>query len=262
MEFYSVSVSFLPSNFSRHNFRFIRIITLSRISKKYRLLFWSFFIISGLYPIYFAFGSVYISTLLVNRFGKVREAILIFLSVVFFIPVYHIAFPNKSPLYIVNNPDKYRKFGLLIWEDGKEHKLPQDFADMLGWKELAGKVDSLFSKISNPKNTLILCDNYGQAGTINYYSNFGVRAVAFSADYHNWFDFDTQYYNLIRIKNTSESENEMKETSPYFETSFKVDSITNIFARGYGTTIFCFINAKVDINERIEREVEDGKNFS
>ncbi|KKX47100.1 hypothetical protein L950_0228290 [Sphingobacterium sp. IITKGP-BTPF85] len=28
---------------------------------------------------------------------------------------------------------------MLTWEDGKEHQLPQDFADMLGWKELAKK---------------------------------------------------------------------------------------------------------------------------
>jgi len=239
--------------------------------KKYRLLFWSFFITIaiflffkakdyyaiGLYPIYFAFGSVYISSLLTNKVGQVIKVALIVLSVAFFIPVYHVAFPNKSPQQIVNNPDRYRKFGMLTWEDGKEHRLPQDFADMLGWKELARKVDSVYSKIPNRKNTLILCDNYGQAGAINYYSQPAIRAVSFHADYLNWFDFDTEYYNLIRIKHASESANEMKETSPYFEQSFKVDSITNIYAREHGTTIFCFINSNIDINERIKKEVDE-----
>jgi len=243
--------------------------------KKYRLFFWTFFIIIsiflflkakdyyaiGVYPIYFAFGSVYISTLLENEIGKILKPIFILLVVVCFIPIYRVAFPNKSPEYIVNHPDKYRKFGMLTWEDGKEHQLPQDFADMLGWKELAKKVDSVYMTIPNPKNTLILCDNYGQAGAINYYSKKGIRAVTFNADYINWFDFETKYYHLIRIKNAWEKENEWTETSPYFENACIADSITNKYAREYGTTIFSFMNAKIDINERIKKEVEEVKNF-
>lgn len=243
--------------------------------EKYRLFFWTFFItfgiflllkakdyyIIGIYPIYFAFGSVYISTLLENKAGKIIKPILIILVVTSFIPVYNIAFPNKSPEYIANNPDRYRKFGMLTWEDGKEHQLPQDFADMLGWKELANKVDSVYLSIPNPKNTLILCDNYGQAGAINFYSKKGVRAVSFNADYINWFDFDTEYYNLIRVKNAWERENEWRETSPYFHNSIIADSVTNKYAREHGTTIFSFINAKIDINERIKKEVKERKNF-
>lgn len=243
--------------------------------KKYRLFFWAFFIIIsiflflkakdyyaiGVYPIYFAFGSVYISTLLENEIGKILKPLFILLVVVCFIPIYRVAFPNKSPEYIVNHPDKYRKFGMLTWEDGKEHQLPQDFADMLGWKELAKKVDSVYITIPNQKNTLILCDNYGQAGAINYYSKKGIRAVTFNADYINWFDFEIKYYHLIRIKNAWEKENEWTETSPYFENARIADSITNKYAREYGTTIFSFMNAKIDINERIKKEVEDIKNF-
>jgi hypothetical protein len=72
---------------------------------------------------------------------------------------------------------------LLRWEDGKDHLLPQDFADMLGWKELALKVDSAYLKLPNKDNTLILCDNYGQAGAINFYTRQKLRAVSFNADY-------------------------------------------------------------------------------
>lgn len=242
--------------------------------EKYRLFFWTFFITIGIflllkakdyyaigiYPIYFAFGSVYISTLLENKAGKILKPIIALLVVACFIPVYNIAFPNKSPEYIVNHPDIYRKLGMLTWEDGKEHQLPQDFADMLGWKELARKVDSVYMNVPNPKNTLVVCDNYGQAGAINYYSKNGIRAVSFNADYINWFDFDTKHYNLIRVKNAKETENELKETSPYFQTAKIEDSITNKHAREYGTTIYSFINSKIDINERIKNEVEEVKN--
>lgn len=241
--------------------------------KKYRLFFWSFIITIavflflrakayyaiGVYPIYFAFGSVYISSLLENRKGKLIKPVLIILSVAFFVPAYNIAFPNKSPQYIVDHPEKYRKFGMLTWEDGQEHQLPQDFADMLGWKELAQKVDSVYGNIPNPENTLVLCDNYGQAGAINYYSEHGIRAVSFSADYINWFDLDTEYYHLIRIKNASENDTEMEETSPYFRESHRADSVTNIYAREYGTIIFCFIDAKININEQLRKEMGDKK---
>ena len=60
---------------------------------------------------------------------------------------------------------------MLRWEDGKEYPLPQDFADMLGWKELAAKVDKAYLEFNDPAHTLVLCDNYGQAGAINFIQN-------------------------------------------------------------------------------------------
>ncbi len=239
--------------------------------RKYRLFFWSFFITIGifmafkakhyyaigLYPIYFAFGAVYISSLMKKKRHELFKVALVVGPVVLFIPSYFIAFPNNSPQYIVSHPEKYKQFGLLTWEDGREHELPQDFADMLGWKELARKVDSLYRLIPRRKNTLILCDNYGQAGAINYYSKIGLRAVSFNADYLNWFDLDRKYYNLIRVKNASERNDELRETSPYFKQSFKADSVNNIYAREDGTTIFCFIDANTDINKQVRKEVEE-----
>lgn len=241
--------------------------------KKYRMFFWIFFITIGiflffkakdyyaigLYPIYFAFGSVYVATLLENRVGRFLKPVLILLVIALFLPVFNIAFPNKTPDYFANHPDKYKKFGMLTWEDGKEHQLPQDFADMLGWKELARKVDSTYAKMPSPKNTLVLCDNYGQAGAINYYSKQGIHAVSFNADYINWFDLKTKYHHLIRVKEYDSSNSELKETAPYFQKSSISGSITNQYAREYGTTIFSFINTKIDINERVKKEIEGSK---
>ncbi len=51
---------------------------------------------------------------------------------------------------------------MLTWEDGKEHPLPQDFADMLGWQELARKVDSLYDQIPRSENTLVLSTIMGR----------------------------------------------------------------------------------------------------
>jgi len=150
---------------------------------------------------------------------------------------------------------------MLRWEDGKDHALPQDFADMLGWKELARKTDSVYALIPNPEKTLVLCDNYGQAGAINYYSKKGIKAVSFNADYVNWFDLTIPYINLIRIKDYEEKSTEFEETGPYFKSSAIAGEVTNKFAREYKTTIFVFTDAKININKRIESEINKEKNY-
>ncbi|WP_284463572.1 glycosyltransferase family 39 protein [Chryseobacterium sp.] len=246
---------------------------LYRPFEKFRFFFWSYIITIalflffkakdyyaiGLYPVYIAFGSVFLAYFLENGWRKFLKPVCIFIPVLLFLPLYNVAFPNKSPEYIVNHQEEYKKLGLLRWEDGKEHSLPQDFADMQGWKELAQKVDGAYSKLSQSGHTLVLCDNYGQAGAINYYSQKGVRAVSFNADYINWFDLSKKYENLIRVKEYSENEDELKETGPYFQNSQLTGSITNPFAREKGTMIFSFEGAKIDIRKRIQDEIDEDK---
>jgi hypothetical protein len=216
----------------------------------------------GLYPIYIAFGAVFLSNILNTGWKKYLKPIFILIPLLLFIPMYNLAYPNKSPETIVENPGKYKKMGMLRWEDGKEHALPQDFADMLGWKELARKTDSIYALLPNPENTLVLCDNYGQAGAINYYSKKGIQAVSFNADYVNWFNLDVKYKNVIRVIEYEEAAAEFKETSQHFQSSAYVGQITNKYAREYKTSIFTFINAKVDINKIIEQEIKEVTDYS
>ncbi|MDR7371718.1 glycosyltransferase family 39 protein [Flavobacterium aquidurense] len=216
----------------------------------------------GLYPIYIAFGAVFLSEILKTGWKRYLQPVFILIPLLLFIPMYNLAFPNKSPEYIFQHPEKYKKLGMLRWEDGKDHALPQDFADMLGWQELARKTDSAYATLPNPEKTLVLCDNYGQAGAINYYTKKGIKAVSFNADYVNWFDLNVNYKNLIRIKEFEEKSNELHETSPYFQTSVIAGEITNQYAREYKTTIFVFTDAKININTRIQKEIKEEKNYS
>lgn len=215
----------------------------------------------GIYPIYISFGSVYIADILKDGWRKYLQPVAIAIPLLIFIPIFNVAFPNKSPEYIVQHSEKYKKLGLLRWEDGKDHLLPQDFADMLGWKELAQKVDSIYLRLPNKNNTLILCDNYGQAGAINYYTSQKIQAVSFNADYIDWFDLNKKYENLIRVKEAEEIDVELQETSPFFQNSTLADSITNQYAREFGTGIFLFTGAKIDIRQRIKDEIAEKKNY-
>src|SRR5690606_23128948 len=135
-------------------------------------------------PIYLAFGSVFIAHILNKGWKLYMRPVAIAIPVILFILMFPIFFANKSPEYIIAHQKTYKKYGLLRWEDGEDHTLPQDYADMLGWKELARKIDSICAGNPNMENTLILCDNYGEAGAINYYTtNPKIKAVSFSADY-------------------------------------------------------------------------------
>ncbi|MCS4301656.1 glycosyltransferase family 39 protein [Chryseobacterium sp. BIGb0232] len=211
----------------------------------------------GIYPIYIGFGAVYLEEILKSGWKRFLKPICILHPILLFLPIYNLAFPNKPPESIVQNPDSYKKFGLLRWEDGKDHSLPQDFADMLGWKELAQKVDKEYSRLSKSGNTLVLCDNYGQAGAINFYSKKGVKAVSFNADYINWMDLSKKYKNLIRVKDTPE--NELQKTGAFFNYSILADSVTNPYAREKGTVIFSFEDAKIDIRRRLQNEIDEVK---
>jgi hypothetical protein len=233
--------------------------------KKYRFFFWTMlftltvfvcfkakdYYAIGLYPIYIAFGSVYLETILTG-WKRHLKPLAIALPIVCFAPMYLYVFPDKSPENIAKNPKPYKILSLLRWEDGKDHAIPQDFADMLGWKELANKVETIYSDMPNQDQTMILCDNYGQAGAINYYAkNPKIKAVAFHDDYLNWFNLEQKTDNVIRIKYFNDKDDELKETA------YAADSITNPFALEKGTTIFVFKKAKIDINARIAKEIEE-----
>ena len=244
--------------------------------KKYRLFFWvmifslSIFVYFkakgyyaiGLYPIYIAFGSVYLGNLLHTHWKKYLQPIAIAIPIILYILSFNLIFSIKSPKYIVEHTTTYHKLGMLNWEDGKEHTLPQDYADMLGWKELAQKVDKVYNQLTNKSQTIILCDNYGQAGAINYYTKHKeIKAVSFNADYINWFNLETKIENFIRVKEFDGSKNELEKTGQFFYTAFAADSITNSFAREYHTTIFIFCHPKIDVNQILKAEVNERKNY-
>jgi len=241
--------------------------------KKYQVFFWAFvftlllftylkaksYYAVGLYPVLLAFGSVYLENIFIKRLLWLR---IVSLSVVLilFIPMFRVAFPIKDPSAVASDSALYKKLGLLRWEDGKEHKLPQDYADMLGWRELAKIVDSSYAGISDKEHTLVLCDNYGQAGAINYYSKYkNIRAVTLNADYINWFPLQEEVKNLILIQSADDDDKGREKEKPLFSKIYLIDKIKNKYARESGTSVYVLLNAKVSINEILKKDIEENK---
>lgn len=176
--------------------------------------------------------------------------------------IFQYVLPVLSPEGIIKKTEVFEKIGLLRWEDGKNHELPQDFADMLGWKELAGIVDEVFETINDKENTIIHCDNYGQAGAINFYSKQKfTQAVSMNADYINWYPLDEmEIKNVILVKGIYDKYKNRDRERAFFESVTLVGEITNQYAREKGTRVYLLKNAKVSVNDILKEEIRERKN--
>jgi hypothetical protein len=153
--------------------------------------------------------------------------------------------PDKlASFYKKNGIDKT---GLLKWEDQRDHPLPQDFADMLGWKELAEKAENAFN-IGLPdsvrSNTVIYCRNYGQAGALKFYSKdtyFKNRVISDNGSFLLWIPDTLSFRHLLFIGKILPGKND--EVFNHFEDRIVLDSVADPLSRQYGDKIVLFRNA-------------------
>lgn len=211
----------------------------------------------GLYPIFFAFGAVYLTQIL-NGGWKYYIRYAAFIPILFFgYALIKTSLPIYTPAQYEKLAQQKKPFTEHTWEDGEKHPISQDFADMIGWKELTHKVDSVYNLIPDKKSIFILCDNYGQAGAINYYTQQkGLVANAFNTDYDKWVDLDRKIENVIRIKNINNVD--FTRDRSLFQ---NVDVLTRLetpLAREKGTQIILLSNPKIDIAALLRKERAEG----
>ena len=238
--------------------------------RKYQVFFWTMiftlaiftyfraknYYAIGLYPIHYAFGAVYLSHLLRKSWGKFLKPIAMIIPIGLFILSAPMTYPIGDPEYLKGVQSRHPDLMENRWEDGEFHDLPQDFADMLGWKELATKVDLAYSKAPSDEYTVIICDNYGQAGAINFYTKTkGLQAVTMNADYVNWIDLSREIKHVILVREVEDRISD-REIS-LFEKSEEIGTITDPNAREHGTAIHLLMGAKTDINAILASEIEE-----
>ena len=195
----------------------------------------------GLYPVILAFGSVYIEHIFNRKWKPVVISVLIAINLFVFISTVRVIYPVYNPSEIKQHTQEFEKLGMLRWEDGKNHALPQDFADMIGWKEMASKSFIAYNMIpvSELKNTLVFCDNYGQAGALNYYNRGKMpEAYSFNTDYIYWLPKLKRIQNIILVGNMPS-----KEIVKLFSSVRLVGTVENEYAREKGTKIFILSGA-------------------
>jgi hypothetical protein len=185
----------------------------------------------------------------------------ILLPPLFFIPLFRYIHPVMPPEEILKHKALFDKLGLTRWEDGKIHHIPQDFADMLGWKEMAHLVDSAYQMVNSGEMTIVHCDNYGQAGAVNFYSKSeGFQAYSMNADYINWYPLDQgDIRNAILIKDRWDKDVNREREKPYFEEIRYIGEISHPYAREKGTRVYLLKNAQISINEILKKEIAERK---
>jgi len=87
-------------------------------------------------------------------------------------------------------------------------ELPQFYADMFGWEGMAKDVSNVYKSLreDEKRTTVVFCNNYGDAGTIEYYrKKYELPPVICSHNnYWYWWDLDMKITNIIIIGGNEE----------------------------------------------------------
>ena len=121
------------------------------------------------------------------------------------------------------------------WANGRQHPLPQDFADMLGWQELATLAEEAGRRVPAGETVLLFAENYGQAGAIDHLADEPALppAVSFSDSYRLWAPDTTNATTLIYVNDELG-----KDVANLFEKVERIGLITNPLARENGTAVY------------------------
>ena len=128
----------------------------------------------GAYPMLFAAGGFGFERWIKNSYTLRTIVIVLFtLPSVPLLPMLLPVLPLNQTLAFFKYSSTHLSFFnfAATWEDHKLHPTTQDYGDMLGWDELARKVDSTYKTLTpeQQQHTIIWADNYGEAGAIHHF---------------------------------------------------------------------------------------------
>ena len=133
------------------------------------------------------------------------------------------------------------------WEDHKLHPTTQDYGDMLGWDELTKKVADTYNSLTpeQQKNTIIIADNYGEAGAIHHYGYlYGLPdAISLDSSFALWAPYNIGEAQYIIFVDDDDGNN-AKKFMPMADSVKKTGIIDNQLAREVGTGIYLLSHPK------------------
>jgi len=123
------------------------------------------------YPMLFAAGGVAAENLFANRMRWIKPALLaaiIVLGALFAPCALPILSPDKLVTYM-----RAIHFAPPRTETSHTAALPQLFADQFGWEEMVGSVAHVYHHLrpEDEKRAAIFCQNYGEAGAIDFFGS-------------------------------------------------------------------------------------------
>ena len=212
----------------------------------------------GVYPVLFAFGAIRLESLTRIRLKWIRYAVCLFAFLFGFFAM-PLVMPLAKPEVLVGYYKKthLNKTGSFKWEDQQMHPLPQDFADMIGWKELAIKTGNVYNSLPEDQQnkTFVYCRGYYSAGALNYYSNIAHLPEVYSDDasFLLWMPDNYNIKNLILVGHKVPSKDDI--VFQQFEKMTIKDSINMPLFRENGMRIILFENGNDSLNSIINKGV-------
>lgn len=214
-----------------------------------------------IYPTLLALGAFYLEQ--VTEFRRWPRIAIVAFPVIVGLMLTPILLPVWEPATLAAWYQRYHAqiTGALKWEDQENHPLPQDFADMLSWKEMSTKMARAYATLdsSEKKKTLVFCDNYGQCGAVNFYGRKMGLPEAFSANasFLYWMPETFNYENLLLL--TDDPDDFQKPFVKQFNSAILYDSVTNPFARERGDLIIILKGAQPAFREFFDKKLSDEK---
>lgn len=195
----------------------------------------------GIYPMLFAAGAV------AWEKWTERRQWLRYVHSIFIVALTYMIMPLLLPIW---EPQKleafYKKIGMEhTWEDRKNHPLPQDFADMLGWKELTKKTEHFYNSLpdSVKKDVMIFGRHYGHTGSLKFYGkSTGFKNSVYTdvGSFLLWIPDDLQFRHIILLARRLPGNDD--EVFQHFKKVTVVDSVENAYSRQFGDKIIFFEN--------------------
>lgn len=203
---------------------------------------------AGIYPFLIAAGCVFISFYVKNKVAQ--SGIIVFLIAII-VPLLPFGIPFMQAQKLANYFDKLESYGIdagRIHEDGQKYGLPQDYADMMGWYDIADLATEAYNQVEDKSSTAIFGENYGIAGAI---SLIGKRrglpeAISFSDTYEYWApeQFDPDLTSLIYVNDELGS-----NVEALFDDFKIIGSVTDTLSRQYGVTVYLCQKPNRSFNE-------------
>jgi len=214
----------------------------------------------GAYPMLFAAGGYAFERWIKNGYVLRTIVIMLFtLPNVLLLPMLLPVLPLNQTLAVFRFSDKHLPIlsFAAIWEDHKKHLTTQDYGDMLGWDELAKKVADTYHTLTpdQQKQTIIIADNYGEAGAIHHYGKqYNLPdAISLDSSFALWAPGSISARYIIFVDDNDG--NNAKKIAPAVDSCQKTGSIDNPLAREIGTGIYLFTQPKPVFNAFYKKEL-------
>ncbi len=190
----------------------------------------------GLYPLLFVFGAYFTE----KYIKKYLTYVFAFMVISMFTALYFSLSFDGIPL---SSFEKAERTNAFRWEDGVYHDIPQDMADMTGWKEIGQKVAGIYLNLEPTEKaaTDIFCYNYGQAGAVMFYGKKAdvPQPIVFNASFILWAPDSLSKNHMIWVHSPKGNEINPDSLLPQIFNKVELKAIiANKYFRENGTRIY------------------------